>query len=1120
MSLPNRERVARGLDHLKTGLTPFVERELKARLGGYWREDLESRLKESLPRDGDAAIRWDNQALLKAMIVTWDQVFRFVLGSMERSLVHELKEVRNRWAHEEPFSYDDTYRTMDSIQRLLESVGAADASQEVGGLKGDLQRMVFEEQSRNRTRWQMSLQGMPLPGLKPWREIVTPHPDVASGRYLQAEFAADLAQVHPVVGLGTARSREGSASPEYRDPAEFFRRTFITEGISDLLVGALQRLSGSGGDPVVELQTNFGGGKTHSMLALYHLFGGAPSSELVGLEPVLQKAGVTRAPTAKRAVLVGTHLSPAHVITKPDGVEVRTLWGELAWQLGGAEAFKIVAESDAKGVSPGSGLLAGLLDRYSPCLVLIDEWVAYARQIVGKRDLPSGDFEAQASFAQALTEAAKAAPRALVVASIPASRIEIGGENGEIALDVLRNVFTRVGRPWRPASADEGFEIVRRRLFQNISERQTFANRDAVVAAFAKMYKDNPGDFPSTTTDSGYREELRTAYPIHPELFHRLYDDWSTLDKFQRTRGVLRLLAKVVHQLWESQDAGLLILPSSVPLDDPATKSELTRYLDDPWEPIISGDVDGPTSIPLGLDRESPNLGRFSACRRVARTLYMGTAPGSKGRNPGIDDRQVRLGCAQPGEAVAIFGDALRKVSDRGRFVHQDGTRYWYSTQANLNRMADDQAASLLKEPETLWNEIIARLRKDPQRGDFAAVHVAPPDTGDVPDEATARLVILGPEVSHRFNQSDSSALVLAKKTLEWRGNSPRLNRNMLVFLAADTRSLEDLLQGVACFLAWKDIKSREDPLNLDSYGRHQAHTKREEFDRTVNLRLGTTWIHALVPVQPEATGEIQWQSIKIAGNDPLAKRTSTKLKMDEMLLPAMGGVRLRMELDRWLWQEKDHVTVGQLGEWFARYLYLPRVCRREVIETAVRDGAGMFVTSDTFAVAESFDEAKGRYVGLRNGGSPPVAVPSTMLVVKPKIAQAQVEKEREEIGRVPVTGEKAVTWPVSAGTTGQRGGGGEVQQPVTTTPPLPVKPVRPTRFYATAELSPDRAARDAGKVLQEVFQHLSTLPGARATVKLDMEVIVGEGFGEDVVRVVLENCNTLRITERGFERE
>ena len=260
--------------------------------------------------------------------------------------------------------------------------------------------------------------------MKPWREVVTPHKDVASGRYQQAEFAADLWQVH--IGEGT---------DEYRNPAEFFRRTYLTQSLSGLLAGAIRRLAGKGGDPVVQLQTNFGGGKTHSMLALYHLFSGTAPGELLGVDAVLKDAEATKLPSGvKRVVLVGNKISPGNPSVKADGTVVRTLWGELAWQLGFAaggvkeakKAFKRIAADDEKATSPGD-VLRELMNEYAPCLILIDEWVAYARQLHEDADLPAGSFETHFSFAQALTESAKLAKQCLLVISLPAS------DTGDIA---------------------------------------------------------------------------------------------------------------------------------------------------------------------------------------------------------------------------------------------------------------------------------------------------------------------------------------------------------------------------------------------------------------------------------------------------------------------------------------------------------------------------------------------------------------------------------------------------------------------------------------------------------------------------------------------------------------
>ena len=186
---------------------------------------------------------------------------------------------------------------------------------------------------------------------------------------------------------------------------------------------------------------------------------------------------------------------------------------------------------------------------------------------------------------------------------------------------------------------------------------------------FADFYRNPQAEFPIETRESDYEQRLKAAYPIHPEIFDRLYTDWSTLVKFQRTRGVLRLMAAVIHGLWEKGDRGPLILPANIAIDDPRVQSELTRNLPDNWLPVIEKDVDGPNSLPLKIDGEISNLGKFSACRRVARTIYLGSAPTTGAAHKGIEDRRVKLGCVLPGESPAVFGDALRRVAGAATYL-------------------------------------------------------------------------------------------------------------------------------------------------------------------------------------------------------------------------------------------------------------------------------------------------------------------------------------------------------------------------------------------------------------------------------------------------------------------
>ena len=246
--------------------------------------------------------------------------------------------------------------------------------------------------------------------MKPWREIAVPHPDVLEGTFLQSEFAADITAVHT-----------GKATPEYQNATAFFQRTFITEGMSLLLTSVARRLNGQGGDPVIQLQTAFGGGKTHTMLAVYHLATReCPLKDLLGIPDLLDHAGIMDVPKARVVVLDGTARAPGQA-WKDGKQTINTLWGELAWQLGRDEGYALVKEADTTGTSPGKNVLKTLLETYAPCVVLVDELVAYIRQFPNGQVLSGGSYDSNLSFVQALTEAIKLVPTAIMLASLPES---------------------------------------------------------------------------------------------------------------------------------------------------------------------------------------------------------------------------------------------------------------------------------------------------------------------------------------------------------------------------------------------------------------------------------------------------------------------------------------------------------------------------------------------------------------------------------------------------------------------------------------------------------------------------------------------------------------------------
>lgn len=1112
MATTNRDRVARIMDLLKEGLGPFVLREYKMvyKGSGYVRAIDDTLRSAAYELPGDLDISPDNveQSLLnhidahgwlKLMWAGWNDVFRQKLGYAERSYVSELMEARNAWAHQRAFTNDDAYRVADTASRLLGAISAGDQMAEAQEIGQELLRLRFEAESKKAKKDTGPLkEGVPRPatkpGLKPWRLVVEPHPDVASGRYMQAEFTADLSQV-----------LAGRASSEYQDPREFFRRTYLTEGLLTLLTNGIRRMTGQGGDPVVQLQTAFGGGKTHSMLALYHLVGGEIKklSDIVGGERIAEVVGDIDPPEANRAVLVGQALNPADPRVYHD-CTTRTLWGELAYQLGGVEGYQMVANADLAGVNPGSDTLVELLERFGPCLIIIDELVAYARNLYHTDNLPAGSFDTVMSFTQSLTEAVRRSSDSLMVISIPQSRIEIGGEGGEATLEVLSHIVGRMEAIWRPITAIESFEIVRRRLF---AEKIDYAARDAVLDEFASLYRDNRTEFPSNVSEREYLDRMRAAYPIHPELFDRLYQDWSTLDRFQRTRGVLRLMAAVIHELWVRGDQSLLIMPGSIPLDAAAVRNELLRYLPETWAGVTDADVDGEESRPFQIDNNVPVLGKHMASRRVARSIFIGSAPSVAEQGVrGVEEVRIRLATVQPGEPIAVFGDALKRMSNQLTYLYTDGSRYWYDTRPTVNRLARDRAQTY--SADVVNQEIVTRLRAVRRIKELSAVHVAPLQTSDIIDEPQARVVVLHPEHTHKRGNGSSEALNFAKKVLEERGNSPRLYRNMLVFIAPDQTDMEALQEAIREHLAWQSIQNDEEQLNLDAQQRKQVQAQLARTKTTVESRLQEAYTWLLVPYQPEAIGQIEWQATRISGQESFYERAARKLHQLEALIPAWAPKNLRMELDRFnLWGDQKCVSLKQLWEYFARYCYLPRLLDESVLLQAVRDGITR--ANAPFGYATSVTP-EGRYVNLAFGSPSSVYLDDASVLVHPDAAQRQLDEDRAraEVARSALSA-KVERDPETADTAERT--------------PLPaVEPGPPalTRYFGSVAVDSQRVNREMGLIVEEVIQRLTSLTGCDVEIHLEISARRPEGFDEAIVRTISENSRTLKFTSHSFEAD
>ncbi len=947
--------------------------------------------------------------------------------------------------------------------------------------------------------------------MKPWREIAVPHADVLKGTFQQAEFAADISAVH-----------SGKAPKEYQDAAAFFERTYITEGMRLLLTQVAQRLSGQGGEPVIQLQTAFGGGKTHTMLAVLHLASRQCAlNDLHGIPTLVEKAGLMDVPKATVAVLDGTAYSPGQG-WKRGRTTIKTLWGELAWQLGKGEAFDLVKEADGNGTSPGKEVLKTLLENAAPCVVLMDELVAYIGQFEEGKTLTGGTYDSNLSFIQALTEAVKLVPTAVVLASLPESNTEVGGTRGAAALKALEKRFGRVQALWKPVATEEAFEIVRRRLFEPIKDLKT---RDAVCRAFADAYASEGAKLPSETHEGRYYDRLCQAYPIHPEVFDRLYEDWTTIDGFQRTRGVLKLMAKVIYRLWQNDNKDLVILPGSIPLASGDVRNEMTYLLPAGWDPVIEGDIDGDRAETTELEGKEPRFGQVNAARRVARTLFLGTAPSSVATKPGtrgLDRGRILLGCLQPGQTSAVYSDALNRLADRLHYLNSSGdkaadtTRFWFDTRANLRREMEDrkQRFDLKTDVRKKIEEVVKKLFASVQP--FDGVHVFTAH-GDVPDDSVLRLVILGPEQG--FTKDDPrGATDAVLEYLKLHGSQPRHRANRLIFLAPDYPVLARLRDATRTALAWASIVDDIEEVKLvaDQLQKKQAEKELASANAVLPKAARECFKWLLCPVQDDPTAtkpNIEPFPLNTT-NGTASGELERVSKENELVIEAWSPIHLRAKLKELYWKpEKPALGAFAFWEDSLRYLYLPRLKARDVLAGVVRTGAR---SQDFFGTAYGFKDEN--YEGFKFGDGD-VSFDDTLLLIEPEAAKqyalkikALIEVKPPEAGATHDPTKPAT----ETGTGTPTPGTGTGAKP--TGPGPTVTPAKAKSFHGSVEINPTLAKSRLNTIAEEIIALLTADPNATVKVTLEIAADFPNGASDTTKRAVSENATNLGFKAKDWE--
>lgn len=684
--------------------------------------------------------------------------------------------------------------------------------------------------------------------MKNWYDVAIPHEDIRKGDFDEAVFAADLGDV-----------AAGRAAPDYNDSYTFLKKTYLTTGLVNLLQQVHRKLTTGQGPSVVELQTPFGGGKTHALVLIYHyLTSGGRVQELLpeGVAPI----------EVATAAIVGTQINPSEGVRSEDEPTRYTLWGEVAYQLGGKEAYHEIAGNDRDGVAPGKADLRRLLEAHQPFILLFDEILAY---VVAARGVPVGDTTLAAqtlSFFQQLTEAVAAIPQGMMLVTLPKSELEDFGDITEHNLAQLEKIFGRLETIVTPVQGEEVYSIIRRRLFEPVKDEAAVR---ATIDAYIEKYQGQKDEFPAKAREAEYRHRMELAYPFHPDLIDILYEKWSTFSTFQRTRGVLRLLANVVEDLWDREQPISLILPGDVNLDKPEIRREFLKHIGVEYEGVVGSDVAGVEAKAQLLDRDNRGKGWKHLAQRASTAIFLHSFAADVAAGTGDKGATlpyVKLAVVRPETVTPLVTEVLQKLANELWYLNSRGERYYFSNVPNLNRMIIDKKG--LVAAGAVRDELERLIRRE--LGSRFRNYLWPRSSDVLPDNRQLKLAVLDP--------ADTPSLEDLSGWVDRRGEGFRVYKNTLFFALPDAGRYARFGDEIREVLALREIQEE-----IAADQRLGMEEKKKEVERRLRdlseefpLRVRELYRTAVVPA------------------------AGSTLETIDLGQPAVG----RENLDTWYWHE------------------------------------------------------------------------------------------------------------------------------------------------------------------------------------------------------------------------
>ncbi len=1079
--------------------TDAMRRLVKDRLvtaypNNWWEQGVMAALSEGQRRSVSRHITEDLKAkediidpnlLVPVIMRRFDTAFGSIFHNYRQtqSWLMQVAEARNNWAHPRSGDMlaDDAAYALYAMIQLLSAAGL-DEAKEIERMRRNILGMSSTPATVDVTPVEKGAVAPTRKGALPyWWETCTPREGFRDPAHIdESLFAATLGGVFA-----------GSAREEYLDPVRFLSHTYFTENLSQMVRDIISRMNGGAGPAVTEIQTPFGGGKTHALLTLFHLINSSNAS--LTIPAVREALGELSIPTGSRVLVFDGQEMGTEPIPKEDGASVSTLWGELAHQVG-ISSWMSVMDSDGRGEAPGNAVFRQILEQATPCLILMDEIVSYLvklrfSSVQRTRNL----YRQTVQFLQETLQLASSVPGVCVLISLPKSRREFGGldpgqlRNELTILNELQPRADRVVSKRTPISDQDIYVLMSKRLFESTDDDVA----EKTANAYRQVYEKTPGLYDSTVLTPEYVEQQKAAYPLHPELIDVLYKKWSTASDFPRTRATLQLLAGVVADQWKNRRESHTIQSAHVNLERERIRTRIVSAAGagGGYDGVVAADIIGSDAhADMQDEKRGGDYERQHIARGVATTLLMHSFGGIE--RGGGTLQELRLGTVAPNIGPEYVTEILTSLEEALWYVHREGETLKFQTRPNIYRViaqaADGQQSSVVSE----------RLRAEVEHAigsanGFRVLSWAGGD-GQFPDNPDPTIAVLDPR--YVMVQSETPEQVNDSKRIQqlWDrvGGGLRQWRNSLILVAPDQELWSKAEESVREVLAYESVSGSPEAKALSQVEvadlKSRSDTKKSSLSNSVATAY--RWVF-----YPEENG-LKSASLPVpaTAGERIAPRTVKRLADQyygaPKVLPKMGAVYFNSKVAPRLWtDESSALDLAETMRRFHQWTFLPILSNgNSTLRECAREGVGQKLwalaigdaeTNTYRSLIETTDEFDG--VGTLFDGTVSLVKGDLLYLIREELCAGNKKVDDDE-----GTGTKGTEPHDDEGT----GGDEDTQIP------------RPTRRLTRVKLNvKDLAVAKANNLQPYLFKVLQE-QDAGAEMDMTIEVSSGAGISEEVL--------------------